>query len=124
MKDNKKRRKKNRLVIIILPLIVYVAFIFWNQSQIEKELAEKKLEIQAEIHKLEIEISELNRIIEKSDSLDFVEKMAREELGMVKSREIIYIDKDKVNKSVFNLFKDHNNWQLQISNIYYLGEYI
>ena len=124
MKDNKKRRKKNRLVIIILPLIVYVAFIFWNQSQIEKELAEKKLEIQAEIHKLEIEISELNRIIEKSDSLDFVEKMAREELGMVKSREIIYIDKNNTNKSVFNVFKDHNNWQLQISNIYYLGEYI
>ena len=109
MNSKKKRKRRSRKSLIILPLILYVVFIFWNQSQIEKELAGKKLAIEEDIHKLQMEISELNRTIEKSDSLDFVEKMAREELGMVKSREIIYIDKDKVNKSVFNLFKDHNN---------------
>ncbi len=48
-----------------------------------------------EIAKIQREIEELNNEIEEKDSLDFVEKTAREELKMVKPREIMYIDKTR-----------------------------
>ena len=54
-----------------------------------------------ESHQLSREIKELNIQIENSDSLEFIEKIAREDLEMVKPREIIYIDKEKKDKSVF-----------------------
>ena len=48
-----------------------------------------------EIKKLEKDIVNLKKEIDNSNSSDFVEKVAREDLGMVKPREIIYVDKEK-----------------------------
>ena len=47
------------------------------------------------IRNQKLEIDNLNSELENSSSADFVEKVAREELGMVKPREVIYVDKDK-----------------------------
>lgn len=52
--------------------------------------------------KVERDIRNLKTEIEKKDSLEFTEKVAREDYNMVKPREIIYIDKDKkTNKKSF-----------------------
>jgi len=71
-----------------------------------KELEIEKNNTEEEIEKLKSEISEINIEIQNKDSLEFVEKIAREEFRMLKPREIIYIDKNK-NKNPF-LRKDNN----------------
>lgn len=70
-----------------------------------KDLENKKALLTNEINILEDEIEEINGELENSDSLEFVEKVAREELGMVKPREIIVIDEEKANDSFLNFFK-------------------
>lgn len=101
MKKKRKKRKFKFRHALILFLVIYIALIYYNQSKMLSELqAKKQVEIK-EIEELESEIKELNREISNSDSLEFIEKIAREDLGMVKPREIIYIDKGKEKESVF-----------------------
>lgn len=73
-----------------------------------QELQAKKDYNMAEVQALEKEIESLNREIESSDTLQFVEKVARDDLGMVKPREIIYIDKNKNRNPFFNIRKRQN----------------
>ena len=102
----KKKRKGLRLKhVVFLIIIIYVLSIFLNQSKMMKNLVGKKMLLENEIKELEKDIEDLNKDIENSDSLEFVEKVAREELGMVKPREILYIDIDKVKDSIFRFFK-------------------
>lgn len=70
-----------------------------------KTMEHKRASLQSDIKALEKEIDELNKEIENSDSLEFIEKVAREEMGMVKPREIIYIDKNKFKNSILNFFR-------------------
>ncbi len=69
-----------------------------------KDLSKKKLIEEQEVAQLKKEIQELDQEIENKESLIFVEKVAREDLRMVKPREIIYIDKNR-NKNHFINFK-------------------
>lgn len=98
-----KRKKGFRLKHLLILL-----FIFWvGKSLISQQIAIKNaekiiLQEKQEIEKLEREIRELSEEIEEKDSLNFVEKVAREELKMVKPREIMYIDKNKEKKSFVN----------------------
>lgn len=103
-----KRRRKKKLMLgrtLIILLILYVGFILLNQRKLMNELNSKKEKIQLEIETLKAEIDALNEEIENSHSLQFVEKVAREELGMVKPREIIYIDKNRIKKPFFGFRK-------------------
>lgn len=98
----KKRKKKIKLIhIVLLFLFIYVSLIYYNQYKLLDELEAKREEKLSEVENLKSEIEELHYQIENSDSLEFVERIAREDLGMVKPREIIYIDKNKKNKSIF-----------------------
>lgn len=102
MKKKKGLRLKHILVLL---------FIFWvgrtliNQKIMIRESKERILEEENAIAKLEMEIDDLNKEIEEKDSLTFVEKVAREELRMVKPREIMYIDKNKDKKHFINFRK-------------------
>lgn len=60
-----------------------------------RDLIERKEKEEMEIAKLEKEIQQLNEEIQDKDSLEFIEKTARENLKMLKPREIMYIDKNK-----------------------------
>ncbi|NLV87935.1 MAG: septum formation initiator family protein [Tissierellia bacterium] len=103
-----KRRRKKKLKlgrILIILFMLYIGFTLLNQSKLMNELKGKKEKIELEIQTLQVEIDSLNEEIENSDSLQFVEKIARDELGMVKPREIIYIDKNKIKKPFFGLRK-------------------
>lgn len=98
----KKKRKKIKLIHVFLSLLfIYVAIIYYNQNMMLKELEVKKEQNLVEINKLKDEIQDLNTQIESSDSLEFIERIARDDLGMVKPREIIYIDKNKKKSSAF-----------------------
>ena len=122
----KKKRKKKKLSIrriIFLGIILYVVTILINQNRLMSDLEGKKNLLTNEIHIFEDEIEELNDELENSDSLEFVEKVAREELGMVKPREIIVIDEGKTKDSFFNLFKRDSNWHIGDSDIYWDWKY-
>lgn len=60
-----------------------------------KKLEREKSTKEEEIEILKSEIDGINNEIKNKDSLEFIEKVAREEFGMVKPREIIYVDKNK-----------------------------
>lgn len=82
--------------ILILLSITYGARVISNSIY---EGNRKLMEISSnasEIKSLKKDISDLKEEIEDSNNMEFVEKVAREDLGMVKPREIIYIDKNKV----------------------------
>lgn len=83
--------------IALIGLLIYVVIMFGKQVILKRKLEAKRDIYSKEILVLEEEIEELEEEIENSDSLKFIEKIAREELGMVKPREIIVIDKNKKN---------------------------
>ena len=105
MKRRGRRKSGFRLIHLIILL-----FVFWigktliGQSIMIKDLNSRKIKEEEEISQLEREIKVLNEEIENKDSLTYIEKIAREELRMVRPREIIYIDKNK-EKSLFNFFR-------------------
>ncbi|MDY0235859.1 MAG: septum formation initiator family protein [Gudongella sp.] len=108
-KKLKKRKKGFRIVhLLLLCLLVYSLVVFSHQRRMMKDLATKKINIETEISGLERDIDALNEEIGKSGTLEFIEKVAREDLGMVKPREIIYIDKRKQNYSLFDKDKSDN----------------
>lgn len=100
----KKRRKKGfRLIHFIVLLIVFwLSKTLISQSVMMKNLTKEKAKQEQEVTQLEQEIKDLEEEIENKDSLTFVEKIAREELKLVKPREIIYIDKNKENNLFMN----------------------
>ncbi|MBC8591243.1 FtsB family cell division protein [Wansuia hejianensis] len=108
MNDRKKKRKKKKQIrlihIVLIFAIAYISVTMLKQRRLMKDLQAKKQQIEGEIKTIETEINKLSEEIEYSDSLDFIEKVAREEHGMVKPREIIYLDKNKMKKSIFNVF--------------------
>lgn len=107
MKKKKKRRLKlGRLLLI--GLVIYLSAIFIHQNTLMNDLEKKKYKTEMEIKELERDIRDLTIEIENSDSLEFVEKVARNDLGMVKPREIIYIDKNKIKNPFINVFKKDN----------------
>jgi len=103
----KKKTGGIRLIhLVLIVLSIYVVIVFNHQRTLMKDLDNKKSINKAEIETLESEINKLNKEIETSGTLEFVEKVARDELGMVKPREIIYIDKNKPKNNFFDIFKN------------------
>lgn len=101
--NKRKRKKKIRLHhFIILFFVVYISIIVINQNKLKNDLKVKRKEMEDDIVILKGDIEELNSQIEKSGTIEFLENVAREELGMVKPNEIIYIDRGRFKNSVFN----------------------
>lgn len=95
--------------IIVILLVVYISVVMLNQRKLMKNLQSKKNSLQSEINVLQKDINDLNYEIENSDSLQFVERIAREELGMLKPREIIYVNTKKLKNSIFDIFQKDKN---------------
>lgn len=119
MKKKRKKKKFSKVKIILFGIVVYVMAIIINQNIMMKDLESKKTLLTNDIHILEDEIKEMNEELDNSDSLEFVEKIAREKLGMVKPREIIVIDEGKTKSSFFDIFKRGSNWHIWSSDIYW-----
>lgn len=100
---NKKKRKRFKLRhLIILFLVFMIGKTFISQGIMIKNLTDKKEKEGKEIAQLEKEIQQLNYEIQDKDSIEFIEKVAREDLRMVKPREIIYIDRNRDKKRFMN----------------------
>jgi len=87
------KRKRNSFgIFILLAIFIYLSYIFVNQQRLlyAKSIELSKIENKiAEEEKLN---EELNREKEMIQSDEYMEKIAREKLGMVKKDERIYVD--------------------------------
>ncbi len=108
MKKKKRVRGLKWGRLLIIGLAIYLSAIFLHQNKLMAGLEDKKKVTEIQIKELEKDIRDLTVELENSDSLEFVEKVARDELGMVKPREIIYIDKNKVKNPFAKIFKKDN----------------
>lgn len=102
-KDGRKEFKLRHLLLILFSFYVVTTFVS-QQKTISGLKAQKRVK-EEEILELEKEVNELNNEIKHSDSLEFVEKIAREELNMVKPKEVIYVDKNKNKNPFFKIRK-------------------
>lgn len=95
----KVKRKLYPLVyaIIILLMVVYFGFLMSKAIVARNQKLDILAEDQRMVKQLNKDIDSLNKEIKNANTLDFVEKTARDDLGMVKPKEIIYIDKNKEN---------------------------
>lgn len=95
-KNIAKRKQKIKIKkILLIAVVLYTAVLFGRQRRLKRQLEAKRDRYDEEIAMLQEEIEDLEEEVENSDSLKFIEKIAREELGMVKPREIIVLDKNK-----------------------------
>lgn len=105
---NKKKKRNISIFHIILALVsVYVLVIFIKQEFIIRDLTKEEKTADMKLENLEQDIKNLEKKIDKSESVEYIEKIAREELDMVKPNEIIYKDKDKQGKNT-----DTVDWQI------------
>lgn len=96
-----KRKQKSgvKFIFLLMALVlVYFAYTISGQlvqiNNLENQLSEQNENLQ----NIETENDNLKAEIENSDSLSFIERIARDEYGLVKPKEVIFIDRDKDNK--------------------------
>ena len=92
-----RRRKKKRRIgllpkLLVVVLIIYLVHSYVDQSIRLSKLRQEKENLEAQKVILVKEIDGLKEDYANKDSLEFVEKVAREKLGMIKSNEQVYVD--------------------------------
>jgi len=95
-KSSSKTIKLRRLVLIVVLFCFFAILYNFYQGNQEKKVMEAKVSaLQDEISNLKRSKKELQGQIEHINSKDFIEKIAREELGLVKKGEVLYIIVDE-----------------------------
>lgn len=98
MKKTKIVMKRRLKVAIVLFLLGYFGFILIEQ---EIALNDQRFEIERLTHEIaasEKQNEEIERMIEYTDTLEFIESAAREYFGWVKEGEIKFIEKETENR--------------------------
>lgn len=101
----KTKRKKSKISIFHIVLAVmslYVVVTFIKQEFVIRDLHKKNQARITELKELKEDVRDLEKKIDKSESVKYIEKIAREELDMVKPHEMIYRDKNKQGSSGFS----------------------
>ncbi|MCT4594052.1 MAG: septum formation initiator family protein [Anaeromicrobium sp.] len=93
--QKRKRKKIKVLHIIFILLLLYVGGTFGYCKMKIHKLEEEKIILEEKLKGLKEVKKSLEYEYENSNSIEFVERVAREELKMVQENEIIYIDANK-----------------------------
>ncbi|KXO14795.1 septum formation initiator family protein [Peptoniphilus sp. GNH] len=94
-KEKRKSRKFNIFVLLFAIVVIYSIFSGFRMVSLRNEKLRQISENERVISNLNSSIDELRDEIDKSKTDEFIEKVAREDLGMVRPREIIYVIKDQ-----------------------------
>lgn len=97
-----KKRKLRPINYLMIGFIIYAGITIINQQSVIYDLRGAE---QAEIQKIESvkkENDKLMEIINNASSVEYIEKMAREQLGLVKSGEKVYIDQSSADNNMEN----------------------
>ena len=94
-KNKKKASKSNRrgmLAIAFVVLVLLIVLLVQSQKLIRKnqEYTERKETLEHEINDEEIRADEIEELNDYVDSSEFIEKIARDKLGLVYDDEIIF----------------------------------
>ncbi len=97
MKKENKTQKSISLFKVLKLILIIGAIIYCTQTFISQEITKNKTKVdiaaaEQRIALLEIERDNLAVALKNIGTPEFMEKMAREKLGMVKSNEVIYVD--------------------------------
>ena len=88
-----KRNKKIALPTIVVSLVIAFLLIKGVMSQPEINQNKEKIDsLNGQITKQQQKLDELDELAEKVDTDEYIEKVAREKLGLVKENEIIFYD--------------------------------
>ena len=98
--EHKKKKKIKLRHIIIIVLFINIVVVFIGQqerlNQLNDDIAKREMTIE-EINRDNLELREEAELMGSSEyRYEYIEKMAREKMKMVKPGETIYIDRDKV----------------------------
>lgn len=101
-KIKKSKINKNRFIPFIFFVVSTVILIimltqYIHQKNMIKDLKSNTSILKNKSTELQQEIDKLTKEIEEVNSLEYIEKKAREDLGMIKKGEKIYVD-DETNK--------------------------
>lgn len=92
--ENNKKSSKMYILLMLLVLCFFSIAIFSQHRQ--KLILDKEIQqITKEIEKEKKTSEDLKKQINFHDSDDFIEKIAREQLGLVKPNEILFIDQNE-----------------------------
>lgn len=80
--------------MFIIFFFIYISYVVISQEIKYKELIDDRATYNLEIEELKKSIDELYDVIDEISTPEYIEKMAREKLQMVKPDEIIYMIKD------------------------------
>ena len=96
-RDLKKRKRENKIINTLLLgttiIFLFLAFQYFIQRREIYSLKNEYTVLKRERKDLVDKISDLKNEISKSNDLEYIEKQAREKLGMIKKDEKIYSSK-------------------------------
>ncbi len=92
MKDKKRKKPIKLRSIIILLMAIYIIYTLAAQYITIRKARAEETRIQAQIEEVKEENQRLKEELEKMQSDEYIEKIARERLGLIKSGEILFID--------------------------------
>ncbi len=98
VKKKKKARASGSVIpkllmgLMVLFLLAAAVGIYFNQESQFARIREKSAALNNEAAKAREELEEYRNLFKQSDSLEYIEKVAREELGMVKPGETVFPD--------------------------------
>lgn len=92
MKKSKKKKRVNWIRLFLSLFILYALFIIADQQFTMHRLNKTKNEIIKDIEVSQMENEKLRDMLENVTDKEYIERMAREQLGLVKSDETVYID--------------------------------
>ena len=90
-KERKKRKLKISMIVILLAVLVMLIRGVMYQPQITDNY-DKISELEAQIEYEQQRADEVDALKENVDSDEYIEKIAREKLGMIRKDEIMFID--------------------------------
>lgn len=87
--------RNKKISIPTLVVSVVIAFFLIKGIMLQPEITRNKEEIDSlntQIAEQQEKLKELEQLAEKVDTDEYIEKVAREKLGLIKENEIIFID--------------------------------
>ena len=97
----RKRAHKRLNIILIITTVIFLSLVFTliKQRFTINNLKKDQALLIDQQNKIKSETDQLKEEIKKSNSLEYIEQRAREELGMIKKDEKIYVNPDNLNNN-------------------------
>ncbi len=97
--------KKRKLKFKNLFMVIFMGYAVFTIINKQFAISELKKSEQAAVTKIEAVKRDNDKLVEminNATSVEYIEKMAREQLGLVKSGERVYIDQSSADKNIQN----------------------